>query len=100
MVALPDKKNKKKPIAEESLKTKKAREKLLKRFEMMDAKMTKEALEKKTLEIHRWISRHADRRIALKDKNISLFDENQNAADISQKISKLAEKIQTGDFSA
>ncbi|NGX37253.1 MAG: hypothetical protein K1000chlam2_00407 [Chlamydiae bacterium] len=99
MVSLPENKNKKKTIAEESLKTKKAREKLLKRFETMDAKITKEALERKTIEIHRWISRHADRRITLKDKTISLFDENQNAVEISLKVSKLAEKIQMGKLS-
>lgn len=88
----------KKNIAEESFKTKKAREKLQKRLEMMDAKITKEALEKKSIEIHRWISRHADRRIALKEKTISLFDENQNTASVSFKISKLAEKLGHGDL--
>ncbi|NGX27259.1 MAG: hypothetical protein K940chlam6_01192 [Chlamydiae bacterium] len=96
MVPLPEKNNKKKVLAEESLKTKKAREKLKKRLEIMDAKITKEAIERKSIEIHRWISRRADRRIALRDKTIALFDENQNAAEISQKISKIAEKIQTG----
>lgn len=64
----------------------------------MDAKITKEALNQKTIEIHRWISRHADRRIALKDKAISLFDENQNTAEVSQKISKLAEKFKLGEL--
>lgn len=95
MVSLPDKKDKKKELANESLKTKKARKKLLQRFEIMDAKITKEALDRKNIEIHRWISRHANNRIVLQNKEISLFDENQNAAEISQKISKIAEKIQT-----
>lgn len=83
----------KKQVAEESLKTKKAREKLMKRFKEMDSKISKEALDKKSIEIHRWISRHADRRITLRDKTISLFDENENAAKISQKILKIAEKL-------
>ncbi|MBS0630259.1 MAG: hypothetical protein JSS30_08585 [Verrucomicrobia bacterium] len=83
----------KKPIAEESLKTKKAREKLLKRLKELDDKITKDALDKKSIEIHRWISRHADQRVTLRDKTISLFDENQNAAQISQKIIKVAEKL-------
>ncbi len=83
----------KKQVAEESLKTKKAREKLMKRFKDMDSQISKEALDKKSIEIHRWISRHADRRITLKDKTISLFDENENAAKISQKILKIAEKL-------
>jgi len=85
---------KKKELVEESLKTKKAREKLKKRLESMDTQITREAIDRKSIEIHRWISRHADRRIALKDKEISLFDENQNAASVSLKISKIAEKIQ------
>lgn len=83
----------KKQIAEESLKTKKAREKLMKRLKEMDAKITKDALERKSIEIHRWISRNVDRRITLRDKSISLFDENQNAAEISQKILKISEKL-------
>ena len=60
----------------------------------MDEVITKEAMERKSIEIHRWISRHADKRISLKDKSISLFDENQNAAEVSQKISKIAEQFQ------
>jgi len=83
-----------KKLAEESLKTKKAREKLQKRFQSMDEVITKEAIEKKSIEIHRWISRHADKRVSLKNKSISLFDENQNAAEISLKVSKIAEQFQ------
>lgn len=83
----------KKQIAEESLKTKKAREKLMKRLKEVDAKITKDALERKSIEIHRWISRNVDRRVTLRDKSISLFDENQNVAEISQKILKVAEKL-------
>jgi hypothetical protein len=83
----------KKQIAEESLKTKKAREKLMKRLKEVDAKITKDALERKSIEIHRWISRNVDRRVTLRDKSISLFDENQNVAEISQKIIKVAEKL-------
>lgn len=94
MVALPSNKNKQKQIAEESLKTKKARDKLMKRLKEMDSKITREALERKSIEIHRWISRHADNRVTLRDKEISLFDENQNAAEISQKIMKIARELQ------
>lgn len=93
MVALPDKKSKAKELATESEKTKKAREKLKKRLDMMDQKITKEALDRKSIEIQRWIARHADHRIALREKSIALFDENQNAAEISFKISKIAEKF-------
>lgn len=93
MFSPPDNKNKQK-FADESLQTKKAREKLRKRLETIDAKITKEALEEKVIEIHRWIARHADKRIVLPEKAISLFDENQNAAKLSLRINKIAQKLQ------
>jgi hypothetical protein len=81
-------------IAKESEKTRKAREKLKRRLEAIDQKITPHALEKKSIEIHRWIARHAPQRIVLKTKTISLFDENKNTAAISQKISKIAVMLQ------
>ena len=96
MVSSSDK-EKKKAIAEESLKTRKAREKLKKQFAAFDKKITPQALEKKAIEIQRWIDRHAPNRVALKTKSISLFDENQNAADLSQRVSQLADQIKN-DF--
>lgn len=86
---------KKRALAEESPKTRKAREKLKKQLEACESKITPQALEKKSIEIHRWISRHASQRIVLKTKTISLFDEGENAAGVSQKISKLAEHVQS-----
>ena len=83
----------KKVIAEESLKTKKVREKLRKRLEKIDEEVTQQALNRKITEIHRWISRHAMQRVTLKSKSISLFDENQNTAKISQKVSVFAIKL-------
>lgn len=93
MVSLSDKKGKKKQIAEESHKTRKAREKLRQKLLEIDAKITPEALQEKTMEMHRWIARHASNRITLKEKSISLFDENQNAAKLSQRIAKIAQKL-------
>ncbi len=84
----------KKTFAEESPKTRKAREKLQKQLAAFDRKITAQALQEKSFEIHRWISRHAATRVALKSKAISLFDENQNAAEISQKISHLMQQLQ------
>jgi hypothetical protein len=83
---------KKKQIAEESLKTRKAREKLKRQLEANDKKITPQALEKKSIEIHRWIARHAQNRVILKSK-ISLFDENQNSADVSHKVSHFVDQI-------
>lgn len=93
MAALSDK-ERKKSIAEESPKTRKAREKLKRQLEALEKKVTPQALEKKAIEIQRWIARHASNRIALKSKSISLFDENQNAAGLSQRVSQLADQIQ------
>ncbi len=88
-------KENKKEVAEESLKTRKAREKLKKQLEFIDKMITPQALEKKTIEIHRWIARHASQRVVLRSKAISLFDENQNAAKLSQRIAVLAEQLKT-----
>lgn len=85
--------DKKKMIAEESSKTRKAREKLKKQLDAFEKKITPQALEKKAIEIQRWIDRHASQRVPLKSKSISLFDENQNAADLSQRVSQLADQI-------
>jgi hypothetical protein len=85
----------KKKIADESPKTKKAREKLKKKLDAADQRMTQQALEKKTIEIHRWIARHARHRVVLRSKNISLFDENQNAAALSSRVASLAEQLRS-----
>ena len=77
-------------LAEESDKTKKAREKLKRRLTDLEKKVTQQALERKNMEIHRWIARHAPQRVVLRTKTISLFDENKNTAAISQKIAKVA----------
>lgn len=79
-----------KKIAEESEKTKKAREKLKRRLKELEKKVTQQALERKNMEIHRWIARHAPQRVVLRTKTISLFDENKNTAGVSQKIFKVA----------
>lgn len=83
----------KKGLALESEKTKRAREKLKRRLESIDKKVTPQALERKSVEIHRWIARHASHRIVLRTKAISLFDENKNTAETSGKIAKLAINI-------
>ena len=82
-----------KKIAEESEKTRKAREKLKRRLKDLEKKVTQQALERKNMEIHRWIARHAPGRIVLRTKAISLFDENKNTAKISQKIAHVAMQL-------
>ena len=84
-----EKEKKQKDLADESLKTKKTREKLKKHIQVFDKKLTPHLLKQKNHEIHRWISFNAADRISLKRKDISLFDENQNTAALSQKVSEL-----------
>lgn len=82
-----------KKIAEESEKTKRAREKLAKKLSRLDDQVSKQALLRKSREIHRWIERHASTRVPLKSKAIALFDENQTSATESRKIINLAKSI-------
>ena len=87
-------KNRKKCPVDESVQVCKAREKLKKRLEAVEKKITAQALEKKSVEIHKWISKNASERVVLYTKNISLFDENQNTAKVSQRVNSIAAKIQ------
>jgi hypothetical protein len=80
-------------LAKESIKTKRAREKLQKQIEENDRQITQDALEKKVKEIQNWIMRHSNQRVILKDKTFDLFDENQNAAEESSKILTMAEEL-------
>jgi len=83
-----------KDVVIESDKTKKARAKLKKKLEQIESKVTKDALERKTVEIHRWIARHASFRAVLKTKEIALFDENKNTALLSPKISRIMDILE------
>ncbi len=81
-------------IADESDKTKRAREKLKKHLAGEQNKATKEALDRKSAEIHRWIGRHAKDRTVVPGKGISLFDNNENSADPSEKIDDHRQKLE------
>ncbi len=82
-----------KTLAEESHKTKRAREKLKKQIETWQNGVTPQALEDKKREMHLWIARHATHRITLREKEICLFDGNQNTASVSRKVSLIAQKL-------
>ncbi len=84
---------KKNKIAEESTKTRRAREKLRKHLQEVEKKITPEALEHKISEIQNWIARHSKQRIALKEKDFSLFDENRNIAKSSKNVDRLSRKL-------
>ncbi|HSX37939.1 MAG TPA: hypothetical protein VLE95_03820 [Chlamydiales bacterium] len=80
-------------IAPESLKTKRAREKLRKQLESRDLLITKTALKDTVDKIHQWIAANAQNRVCLKAKEIRLFDQNQNTAALSLKIRQFAKQL-------
>jgi rhamnose utilization protein RhaD (predicted bifunctional aldolase and dehydrogenase) len=86
--------DKRKRIAPESVKTKRAREKLRKQWEEQDQLITAAALADTVDKIHKWIAAHATHRVHLKEKDICLFDQNQNAAALSKKVQQFAQKLQ------
>ena len=71
--------DRRKRIAPESVKTKKAREKLRKQWEEQDRLITEAALADTIDKIHQWIAANAMHRVHLKEKDIRLFDQNQNS---------------------
>ena len=85
--------DRRKRIAPESVKTKKAREKLRKQWEEQDRLITEAALADTIDKIHQWIAANAMHRVHLKEKDIRLFDQNQNAAALSRKVEEFAQKL-------
>lgn len=85
-----------KRIVPESIKTKRAREKLRKQWERQDRLITAKALAETVDKIHQWIAAHAMHRIPLKEKEFRLFDQNQNAAALSRKVEQFAQKLRVG----
>ncbi len=84
---------KRKRIAPESIKTKRAREKLRKQWAKQDLLITETALADTVDKIHKWIASNSMHRVCLKEKDIRLFDQNQNAAALSRKIEQFAKKL-------
>lgn len=84
---------KERPIAPESLKTKRAREKLLKAWEEEKEYFTPKAIEETVDKIHKWIADNAKNRIQIKEKSIKLFNQNKDAAGLSKKVQQFAEKL-------
>ena len=85
--------DRRKRIAIESSKTKKAREKLREQWAKQDLLITASALADTIEKIHQWIASNSTHRIVLKNKEIRLFDQNQNAASLSRKVQQIAQKI-------
>lgn len=81
------------PIAPESLKTRRAREKILKAWEAEKEQITPKAIKKTVDKIHKWIADNAKHRIQIKEKNIKLFSYNEGSAKSSKKVEQFAEKL-------
>ncbi len=82
-----------KPIAHESQKTKRAREKLIKQLDAERAQVTPKALGDTVEKIHKWIADNSKHRVPIKGKSIKLFNQNKDAARISKKVRLIAERL-------
>jgi hypothetical protein len=80
-------------LAPESLKTRKAREKLLKAWEEEKGLFTREAIKETVNKIHKWIADNAKHRVPNKGKSIELFNQNKNAADVSKRVQNIADQL-------
>ncbi len=94
-MAIVDKKSKReRRVALESIKTKRAREKLLKQLEIEKKQFTPKALEETVDKIHKWIADNAKHRIQIKEKtSIRLFNQNKDAATISKRVEGFARRL-------
>lgn len=84
---------KERPLAPESLKTRRAREKLLKQWKEEKEQITPKAIRETVDKIHKWIADNAKHRITIKEKSIKLFNQNKDAAVISKKVQIIADKL-------
>lgn len=78
--------------AQESSKIQRARGKLEERLKEFDCILPKD-LERKMIEIHDRIARHATDRIPTLRKSLSLFDNNENPAGVSRIVSSVAQRV-------
>ena len=84
---------KERTVAPESLKTKRAREKLIKKWEKEKEWITPKALKETIDKIHKWIGDNAKNRTRIKSTSIALFKPNTAAAASSKKIETFVEKL-------
>ena len=94
MATVQKKSSRERRVAPESVKTKRAREKLLKQWESEKEHITPKALEETVEKIHKWIADNSKHRIQIKEKtSIKLFNQNMDAAAISKKVQGFAERL-------
>ncbi|MBM3195496.1 MAG: hypothetical protein FJZ62_01945 [Chlamydiae bacterium] len=83
-----------KKVAQESEKTKKAREKLKTRLKKIDTMVTSQAIDEKKDQIADWISRHSWSRDSVTKDDLGLFDKNRNSAPLSKKTQGMKERLE------
>lgn len=71
--------------AKDSAQVQKYRRKLEKQIAIEKSKINPEKLNEIKKSIHKWITRHSNERIDLKDKTVRLFDENEHPAQTQSK---------------
>ncbi|HSX26186.1 MAG TPA: hypothetical protein VLE89_04175 [Chlamydiales bacterium] len=80
------------PLAPESLKTRRAREKLLRQWEEEKLQITPKAIADSIAKMHKWIADNAKHRVPIKEK-LELFNQNRDAAKLSSKVEAIASKL-------
>jgi hypothetical protein len=83
-----------KKTAQESEKTKKAREKLKNRLKKIDSMVTSQAIDEKKDQISDWISRHSWSRDSVTKDDLGLFDQNRNPAPLSKKAQGMKDRLE------
>ncbi|MBU6149120.1 MAG: hypothetical protein KGQ54_02880 [Verrucomicrobia bacterium] len=83
-----------KKTAQESEKTKKAREKLKNRLKKIDSMVTSQAIDEKKDQISDWISRHSWSRDSVTKDDLGLFDQNRNPAPLSKKTQGMKDRLE------
>ena len=81
-----------KAAADESPKTQKARHKIKKKLDKLEAQITPKALKAKSVEIAEWIEKYSADRVTVQ-KDLSLFDQNRNSVKMSRSVEKLAQEL-------
>lgn len=82
------------PIAQESPKTKRARAKLAEKFVEENKQFTPQALEKRVQAIHDWIAERASDRVPVKKERGDLFNRNHDPAELSGKVRRIFKNLQ------
>ncbi|MCH9634602.1 MAG: hypothetical protein S4CHLAM7_13550 [Chlamydiae bacterium] len=82
--------------AEMDKKTLKIRQKLEKRLDQIESKITQERISETKEKIQYWINRHSSDRTQIKKESFTLFTEGKEAAPISRAIANIRKRLESG----